>query len=489
VIYLNYMFSELRRRRGRTILTSLGLAVGIALVIAVSALSSGLDRAQATVLKPLTGVGTDMSVSRPISISGDPRTAFQNLSATERAQLRKELGGGRLDFGSLTPGTTFAQTTFRASQFSFPATEVTKIGSFTNVAAAAGGLTLSMSTISGTVPAQSQTQTRTPGGPPGGGGFGGGGRPGNANVDATTITGVDQAAPELGAVTAGQLTKGTYFSSGSAREAILNVAFAKTKNKTVGDTITIAKTKYAIVGLARTPLGGQASDVYVKLTQLQALSGRAGRVNTVYVRAKGASSVAAVSKSIKSSLQGASVTTAATLARQISGSLSSAKDLTQKLGFALELIGLLGAVLIASLLTLSSVTKRVREFGTLKALGWSRRLVVRQVAGESLFQGLLGGLFGVAIGIGAAALITLFAPTLKATVAAAAQGGGFPGPFGQGAVATTAASQNVQLVAHVSPAVIALAVALALAGGLVAGATGALRASRLRPVEALRHID
>jgi ABC-type antimicrobial peptide transport system permease subunit len=63
------MLSELRRRRGRTILTALGLGVGIGLVITVSGLSSGLDRAQASVLKPLTGVGTDMSATKPIAIT------------------------------------------------------------------------------------------------------------------------------------------------------------------------------------------------------------------------------------------------------------------------------------------------------------------------------------------------------------------------------------------------------------------------------------
>jgi ABC-type antimicrobial peptide transport system permease subunit len=343
-----------------------------------------------------------------------------------------------------------------------------------------------MSTISGTVPSQSELQNRTPGqgGPPPGG-FGG---RGNASFDATTITGVDETKPSLGALTAGQVTKGSYFASGDAKEAILDAAFAKTKGKAVGDAITIAKRRYTIVGLAKTPLGGQAADVYVKLAQLQKLSDRIGRVNTLYVRATSAEAVDAVAKSIRKTISGASVTTASALAGQITGSLSSAKDLTQKLGFALELIGLVGAVLIASLLTLTSVTKRIREFGTLKALGWSRRLVVRQVAGESLAQGILGGAAGVLVGLAGAAAITLFAPTLKASVASAAQST-LPGPFGQGAATPTAASESVQLAAHVSLGVVVLAVALAIAGGLVAGAAGAFRASRLRPVEALRHID
>ena len=62
MFYLTYMLSELRRRKGRTLLTALGLAVGVGLVVTVTALSNGLDRAQDKVLKPLTGVGTDMSV-------------------------------------------------------------------------------------------------------------------------------------------------------------------------------------------------------------------------------------------------------------------------------------------------------------------------------------------------------------------------------------------------------------------------------------------
>src|SRR5207253_249485 len=82
--------------------------------------------------------------------------------------------------------------------------------------------------------------------------------------------------------------------------------------------------------------------------------------------------------------------------------LVDAKNVASKLGTALAVVGLLSAFLIASLLTLASVTKRVRELGTLKALGWSQRLVVRQVTGESLLQGLLGGALGVLLGIGGA---------------------------------------------------------------------------------------
>ena len=67
MFYIRYLGAELRRRPGRTALTALGLAVGVGLVVMVGALSAGLDDAQDEVLEPLTGVGTDLSVSRPIS--------------------------------------------------------------------------------------------------------------------------------------------------------------------------------------------------------------------------------------------------------------------------------------------------------------------------------------------------------------------------------------------------------------------------------------
>ncbi len=63
MFFLGYLRSELVRRKGRTILTVLGLAVGVSLVIAVSALSRGLDRAQAKALDPLSSIGTDLTVT------------------------------------------------------------------------------------------------------------------------------------------------------------------------------------------------------------------------------------------------------------------------------------------------------------------------------------------------------------------------------------------------------------------------------------------
>jgi len=57
-IALNTARSELARRRGRTIVTVAGLALGVALVIVIASLTRGLREAQETALDPLASIGT-----------------------------------------------------------------------------------------------------------------------------------------------------------------------------------------------------------------------------------------------------------------------------------------------------------------------------------------------------------------------------------------------------------------------------------------------
>jgi putative ABC transport system permease protein len=498
LFYISYAIAELRRRKGRTLLTALGLAVGVGLVVTVSALSKGLDNAQAEVLKPLTGVGTDMSVTRPLKVSGNgsdanfrvapagpgpggPPGGPPELSQSERKKLQKENGGAR--FGLLNlgkPGKHFSNDRLMSTaQLSFPAREVKRIAQLDGARDAAGALMLANTHIEGTVPKLSRgggPQLRTAPGPPR-----------SITGESSTVTGIDAAKPSLAPVTPGQVTSGHYLStSGSRYEALLNVSYARRKGFSVGRTVRVSGKKFKAVGITSAPLGGSASDVYVKLATLQKLSDREGRVNTIQVRATSSGNVGRLQDEISKGFSGSQVTTAKELADRVGGSLVDAKNLSSKLGLALEIVGLVAAFLIASLLTLSSVAKRTRELGTLKALGWRQRLVVRQVTGESLAQGLLGGVIGAALGVAGAAVITAIGFSLEATVAAASQG---PGPFGLGGSQIAAGSTHVSLDAPIDVTLIAIAVGLALLGGLLSGAAGGLRASRLRPAEALRSVE
>jgi ABC-type antimicrobial peptide transport system permease subunit len=489
VFYIRYLVAELRRRPARTALTALGLAVGVGLVVIVGALSKGLDDAQGEVLEPLTGVGTDLSVSRPLAVpdgddsaGGGPGGPFGQLSEREQRQLQRENRGHTQSFNYSDlgePGERFSKVSLLSSELSFPSSQVTEIRDLDGAEDAAASLTLKALRVEGEVPESGEAPIDPHGGPGGEGGF---------EFSAVSVSGVDVRKPGLGVVTPDQITKGRYLSETPKRargEAVVDLGFARQNDIGVGDETEIGGEEFKVVGLASAPLGGDASNTYVELGRLQRLSDREGRINAIQVRADSADTVDGLAEEIAGQFPGADVVTAADLANRIGGSLADADDLSSKLGTALAIVALLAAFLIATLLTLSSVQKRIRELGTLKALGWRQRLIVRQVTGESLVQGALGGLLGAAIGIGGAAIIDAIGPTLEASVEGQSNGG--LGPFGQGNV--TAGSTDVVLGAPVDPGLLALAIGLAIVGGLLAGAAGGLRAARLRPAEALRSAE
>jgi ABC-type antimicrobial peptide transport system permease subunit len=310
--------------------------------------------------------------------------------------------------------------------------------------------------------------------------------PPQTNIASSTYTigGVDLAQTGIGIVTPALVTKGRYLRK--AGEALVTQTYASREGLNVGATIDLNGTTFTVVGLVRAPLGGQTADVYVPLAQLQKLSSQTGQVNVVLVRADSGDDVASVQENIENEFPSAQVASARDVADRISGSLVDAASLSHRLGVALAVLAALTAFLIALLLTLSSVGKRVREIGTLKALGWKQRVVVRQIVGESLAQGAVGGVVGVVLGVALAALIGAVGPTLTAS---SSTGGGDAAAsdfFGLGAVSARTVTDQVALTAPVAITILLLGLLVAILGGLVAGAAGGWRAARMRPADALR---
>jgi ABC-type antimicrobial peptide transport system permease subunit len=221
---------------------------------------------------------------------------------------------------------------------------------------------------------------------------------------------------------------------------------------------------------------------------LQKLSGKQARVTQVLVKVNKASDVDKVAAEIQAALPGAQVVTTKSLASQVTGSLADAKKLASRLGGALGIIVLVAAFAIAVLLTLSSVAKRVREIGTLRAIGWSKGRVVRQVLAETIGIGLLGGIAGVAVGFAAAAAVGAFSPALTASTTGVPTFGSSSVSGLLGIQSTAATSSTVTLHAPVHLTTLLLGVAFAVIGGLIAGTIGGWRAARLAPAEALRNV-
>jgi len=574
---LGYAASELRRRLGRTLLTALGLAAGVGMVVGIIGVSRGLNDAQASVLQPLSSIGTDILVTRVV---GNTQTATPSPTptATDGFNRGGGFGGGPGFFGGgpgsglngadITalaqennnvvtdlsklgkPGAKFTHDFFlSATLLSFPQEAVAEVAKINGVAAAAGALTQLANHQTGTVPqivaeiqtgGQTFTQTARPapltdaerqklqqcfagersGSSPEPSPQAAprqGGRdcfperfrefrfsfrtplqtlrqaidPPQTDITSTSYTaaGIDPASPRIGLVTPDQLTKGRWLTTSAPNEVLLNAAYANKTSLGVGSTFEINGTTFTVVGIVTPTLAGATSDVYFPLATLQTLAGKAGRVTQVLVKTTGASNVDAVVKEIQKQLPGAEVVTTRSLAEQVTGSLSDARKLADRLGGALAVIVLAAAFVIAVLLTLGSIAKRVREIGTLRAIGWSRGRVVRQILAETIMIGLLGGVIGVAIGYAAAYAVGAFSPALTATTS------GVPNmsssnlaQFFGSSLPSSVHSATVSLKAPVHLATLAVGVGFAVIGGLIAGAVGGWRASRLSPAEALRSV-
>jgi putative ABC transport system permease protein len=301
-----------------------------------------------------------------------------------------------------------------------------------------------------------------------------------------TVAGVDPASPDAGLVTKAQVSSGTGFSSSAKNEVLVTTAYATKKAIKVGTTLPINGTSYKVVGLVDPTLTGNTADLYFPLATLQQISSKSGRVNAVLVKASSAADVERVAADIRTLLPGAQVVTTQSLADGVTGSLHDAQQVASRLGGALAVIVLVAAFVIAVLLTLSSISKRVREIGTLRALGWSRRRVVGQIVTETLGIGVLGGALGIGLGYAVAAAAHAFSPELSASSAGVGTASSVASLFNQAAPA--AVSTTVRLTAPISVGTIALGMACALVGGLLAGTLGGWRASRLSPAVALRDL-
>jgi putative ABC transport system permease protein len=366
-----------------------------------------------------------------------------------------------------------------------PASAVASIARLSGVKAVAGGLSAMDS--KSTIPSLSQLG---PGGAP----------PASATKGTTfTVDGVDPAHLGLGPFAAAALSAGRSFqgSDAHANVAVIDSSYATASKLRVGSTVTIAHIVFKVVGIVDQPQGGGAAQVYIPLGRAQALAATpqipssAGTVDTIYVVAASGAAVPAVQREIAKLLPGATVTTASSLAGDVTGSLASASSLISDLGRWLAGAVLVAAFAVASLLSAAAVTRRVREIGTLKAFGWRTRRIVAQIMGESAAIGIVGAALGIAIGFAGAALVEVLAPGLAATVSSN------PGSAPEENLSFNATGQHtsiaqgaqhtvpVHLSAPVSFETIGLAVLLALLGAILAGSFGAWRAARLRPAQAM----
>lgn len=490
-MYGTYLRRELAGRKKQTIIVAAGLAIAIALVMIVNSLAAGVRDAQAEALESVYGVGTDLTVTGAMAEPGEARP--------QQFEFGQDGGETGEDGTTELSQSRLVSEPMRAT---LEAGVLDTVASVDGVAAASGALSLTNMTFSGELPqrpaegSESGTTGQAPPDGGGGGGFGGG----SFGVDSFSVLGVDPATTAVGPLSAVSVADGRALSSDDEGEniAVLDATYASTAELAVGDTMDVGGEEFEVVGIVASTSSNAdtAANVYIPLDVAQELLGAGEVVSTVYVQADSSDAIPTVQASLEEALPEATVSSQSDLASTVSGSLASASSLITNLGTWLSAIVLAVALALAVLFTISGVSRRTREFGTLKAIGWSNGRVVGQVAGESLVQGLLGGAAGLVLGFAGIAIINLVSPTISTAPATGpvTQGPGgadtIVGPGGGGPMGNLFSQQTTEIVlqAPVTLWVVLAALGLAVLGGLVAGAFGGWRAARLSPAEALRSV-
>ena len=361
--------SALNARRMRSLLTMLGILIGIAAVMLTVGLGQG---AQQQITSQINSLGSNMIIVTP-------------SSSTSSGGFR---GGG---------GTVSTLTTADATMLADPAIapDVAAVAPTSSVSGSLQSFTSTWtSTVVGTVPDWQSVRARTMG---------------SGRFFTTDEVNSSANVAVIGTETATEL-----FDTGSP----------------VGQTVSINGQSFTVIGVlasAGSSLGSNEDDtVVVPLTTYASrlsTSSSATSVSSIYLEGKDADSLSAAYQQVKTALLSSHQVTTDTADFSVSTQASLVETATSITGILTLLLGgiagislLVGGIGVMNIM-LVSVSERVREIGLRKALGATPGVIRRQFLVEAGILGILGGLVGVGLGFAGAAILT---PIIGITVSISA---------------------------------------------------------------------
>ncbi len=284
----------------------------------------------------------------------------------------------------------------------------------------------------------------------------------------TTIVGTTSAYPTVRAF---EVWQGAFLTDVSVdhelRVAVLGASTATDLGlgaSDVGSEISIAGIPFRVIGILQ-PKGGSGfqdpdDQVVVPVGAVQKYFVGGDTVRTIGVSVAQADQMTATTAELTSLLRDRHQLAATDSAdfnvfdqtQLLAAASSISETLTLLLGGIASISLVVGGIGIMNIM-LVSVRERTREIGIRKAIGARGRDILAQFLVEALTLSLLGGLIGIAVGLGVSALIGQLA------------GWGF----------------------SFNPATVAAAVMFSLAVGIVFGVWPARQAARLDPISALRY--
>jgi putative ABC transport system permease protein len=246
---------------------------------------------------------------------------------------------------------------------------------------------------------------------------------------------------------------GRPFTADAKDEVMLGWRAAENLGKQVGDTITMASGPKKIVGIFRTGQAFGDSGAMLPLKFFQGEEQRSGAVTLAFVKVAPGAKIPAVRKALERNNPSLTTVRTATDFGRVDRTLEYL-DVAITVATVLALV--IGTVIVMNTMLLSFV-ERTREFGVLRAIGWSTRRLWGLILGEALCISFVGAALGVGLSF---ALVRALERL----------------PDVRGILHATYTASDVWRALYTAGII-----------GVVAAVYPAVRASRLQPLDAMRH--
>lgn len=237
-----------------------------------------------------------------------------------------------------------------------------------------------------------------------------------------------------------------------ASEIMIGRFAANAMEKKVGDTISVGGTRYVIVGIYENGSSFEDSGGVIQLRQAQSQFGKPRQSSFLGITLKDPSRIDQIAPQLEREFPKIIVSKPT----EFTDRMQDMQTTNAVLNVLVALTLVVGGIVMMNVM-LMSVFERTQEIGVLRALGWRKRRILRDVVGEALALSILASLVGTVIGVGLAHLFTLVPM------------------FGQ------------FLLPVITPTMLAEIVVVAIVLGVVGGLYPAWRAANLQPIEALRY--
>jgi len=209
--------------------------------------------------------------------------------------------------------------------------------------------------------------------------------------------------PESLAAAAPDSLQGRLLSPGASDEVMLGRRAADDIGAAVGDTVTIERREFRVVGVYRSGRLIEDGGAYAPLPTVQEIAAKPGVVTAVFVSLVKGADKAAVARQIEARFPNLATITNV----EETGKVDQGVQFMNAANLAISVLAVgIGAIGVMNTMVMS-VFERTREIGILRAVGWSGERILRMIIAESLVLCVIAAGVGTALGVLATRAILL----------------------------------------------------------------------------------